>query len=224
MRRIFLVCLVAICSQLNLQAQNELEVSVIRSPQFDFNYEEDDSVDVEITMVNRGPNIIERTDFIYFDVTVANPDTSIFYTDIRRLPLRDVAVNGAEIFTLITDLKFNSQDNYQICVNVKGTDRYPTNISKKVGPCVSFVVGVQEEMIAASKVYFSNNKILFQLNKNLPSTVYRILDISGKVLNSGTLNRNYEQELNFDAPAKGLYFLQLQAIDGQQATYKFIIH
>ena len=203
-------------------AQNDLEISSIRSPQFDVNYELTDSVNVEVTFLNKGPNVILGTDYIYFDVKVSNPDTTIFY-NMRRLSLSGVPVNGVEIFTLINDLKFDSQANYQVCVNVSGTDLYPTNTSKKTGPCLPFVVGVEEVKIEANKIRFNENMIRFELNQNFPNTIYRVLDISGKVLRSGNIRNDKVQVIAFKAPARGLYFLQLQSDRGQQSTFKFIV-
>lgn len=218
----FLILTISLFLNLALIAQNEFEIGSIRSPQFEENYELTDSVNVEVTLLNKGPNVILGTDYIYFDVKVSNPDTTIFY-NMRRLSLTGIPINGAEIFTLINDLKFDSQANYQVCVNVSGTDQYPTNVSKKPGPCLPFVVGVEEVKIQASKIRFQENLIRFELNQTFPNTIYRILDLSGKVLNSGDISQARVQELRFRAPARGLYFLQLQSAKGQQSTFKFIV-
>ncbi len=214
--------IMAIAIQSGIKAQNDLEVTSIRSPQFNATYDLDDSVNVEVSLKNNGPNVIIVGDYIHFDVKVSTADTTIFYNVIESA-IVNLGVNNGQSFTLLRNLKLDSESNYQICASVNGTDLYPTNTSKVSGPCVSFVVGVEEQMIKANKVYFIDNRIRFELSQALPSTQYRILDLSGKVLKDGILDRVNQQEAIFKAPAKGLYFLQLRDLKGKQGTYKFIV-
>lgn len=208
--------------QMELNAQNELIISSIRSPQFEFNYKADDSINVEVVMKNNGPNIIFGTDQIHFDVKLSNSDTSIFYA-VSRFPFSNMAINDAQIFTLVQDIKFNAESNYQVCVSVSGTDQYPSNTSKDPGPCISFVVGIDEKMVKENKVFFQNGQMNFELNNPTSDLQYRIIDLSGKILKNGNLNRQREQAVRFSPPARGLYFLQLLSAIGQQSTYKFIV-
>ncbi len=213
---------IAVFTQVSVFAQNSLEVSSIRSPQFDFNYEASDSVNVEIVMVNKGPNTIFATDLIYFIVQVSSDDTSLFY-NVSRYPLTSMNANDAQVFNLMQNLKFDSESNHQICVDVTGSDQYPSNTSKNRERCISFVVGIEENALEASKIFYRENNLHFQLNDPIQGLRYRILDLSGKVLKNGTLSVQKEHIVGFDPPARGLYFMQLQAENGQQSTAKFVV-
>lgn len=216
-----LLLLISVIS-LGLGAQNTLEVASFRSPQFDFNYEQTDSVNIEVVVQNKGPNVIFGTDRIHFDIKVTSSDTTLFY-NVSEFPLTNIDVNNVQIFTLIRDYKLDYESNYQICVGISGTDQYPTNIIKDPQNCISFVVGIEEQKLKASRLYFNGNSIIFDLNQVLPGIRYRVLDLSGKVLTDGMLRNESQQSVDFNPPAKGLYFLQLQAQNGQQTTQKFIV-
>lgn len=203
-------------------AQNNLEIASIRSPQFNFNYSEDDSINVEVSLLNKGPNTIFSADQINFDVKLATVDTTIFF-NITRVANVNIPVNGAAIYTLIQDYKLGTTNDYQLCVSVSGTVQYPSNTSKESGPCIAFVVSLGERQIKAEKIFYQENRLNFSLASSPINTQFRIMDMSGKVLNSGLLKRNSDQSIHFAAPARGLYFLQLQNNNGQQSTHKFVV-
>ena len=204
------------------QAQNEFEVISILSPNFGTNYAVDDSVDVEIRMKNVGPNIIFASDKITFNIKITNPDTSIFI-DVEQFAAENLSPEDVRIYTLVTDYRLNTQNNYEVCISVAGSATYPTNTSKEPPACVSFPVSIQEQTLKASKLYFAEGQLKFEFAEAPQQARYRILDLSGKVLKSGSLRAEKIQEINFQAPANGLYFLQLESNQAKPSTQKFIV-
>lgn len=221
MKRVILfISLIGILS--GLKAQNEFEIVSVLEPDFGVNYAIDDSINVEIRMQNLGPNTIFASDQISFDVKITNPDTSIFF-DIDRFAGNNLAPNDVRIYTLLTDYQLNTQNNYEVCISVAGTSSYPSNTSKKPPACVSFPVSIQEMELQADKLYFVEGQLNFEFGETPQQARYRILDLSGKVLKSGFLRNEKVQQINFQPPANGLYFLQLQSNHAKPTTQKFIV-
>jgi hypothetical protein len=221
MKRILLaIGLIGIMS--GLTAQNEFEIVSILEPSFGTNYRIDDSINVEVRMRNVGPNVILASDKIEFDVKITNPDTSIFF-NVEKFATTTLDTGDVAIYTLLTDYQLNTQNNYQVCISVAGSTTYPLNTSKEPPACVSFPVSLQERVLKANKLYFVEGLLRFELDKAPQRARYRILDLSGKVLKSGNLISERTQQLNFQAPAKGLYFLQLQNNEAKPSTQKFIV-
>lgn len=221
MKRILLfIGLIGILS--GLKAQNEFEVVSILEPSFGSNYRIDDSINVEIRMRNVGPNNIFASDKIEFDVKITNPDTSFFF-NMERFAATNLSPGDVAIYTLLTDYQLNTQNNYQVCISVAGTTTYPLNTSKEPPACVSFPVSLQESELKANKLYFVEGQLRFEFESVPQQARYRILDLSGKVLKSGNLRSERIQQINFQAPAKGLYFLQLGSNETQLTTQKFIV-
>lgn len=206
----------------SLQAQNDLEIGSIRKPEFNFNYSVNDSIDVEVTFFNNGPNTIIATDIIYFDVKVANPDTTIFFS-IDKVASANITPGNAAVYTLIQNLPLNTQNNYSVCVSIRGTNIYPTNTSKEPGPCVSFPVGLEERELKAERLIYNEGLLTFYMLE-VPKDAYAaIMDMSGKVIQSAELRSEKEQSVRFIPPAGGLYFLKVADLSGQQSTHKFIV-
>ena len=220
MRRVLLfIGLVSILT--GLKAQNELEIANIREPGVT-NYSLDDSVNVEVVMRNVGPNTIFATDLITFDIKISTVDTTIFRT-VDRVANTNLSPTDVSIYTLLTNFPLNTQNNYEVCVGVAGTANYPTNTSKVSAPCVSFPVGIKKNELKADKLYYVEGQLRFRLSETPQQARYRILDLSGKVLKSGTLKAEKNQQVYFQAPANGLYFLQLESNEGNPSTQKFIV-
>lgn len=204
------------------QAQNNLEIASIRSPQAGFNYDSAAVADIEVSMQNIGPNPIFASDLLEFSVSIGTNDTTQFFTFIKSAGAR-LNPGDAGIYTLISKYQFDVVNNYSVCVSIEGTSQYPVNTSKKVGPCAAFIVGIEERSIRAEKIYYANNQINFELLAPQQLLEYKIIDLSGKTLISGVLKNQRRQSLSFSAPARGLYFLRLQSSDGLQTTRKFIV-
>jgi len=221
MKRILL--LFALAGILNgLQAQNELEITDIREPVFGANYSVDDSINVEVTFRNLGPNIVFSSDLINFDVKISTVDTTLFF-NVSRVANANLGINDIGVYTLITDFALNTQNNYEVCSSVSGTANYPTNTSKASATCVSFPVALDQLELKASKIYFAEGKLNFELSESPQQARFRILDLSGKILKSGNLKSEKNQQIDFQAPANGLYFLQLESNQGKPSTQKFIV-
>ena len=217
-----IILFIAFLSVFNgLRAQNELEIVSIREPDLN-NYQVDDSINVVVTFRNGGPNTIFGSDLISFDVKITNSDTSLFF-DIDRVANTNLATGDVSIYSLLSNVPLNTQNNYEVCVDVSGTSTYPNNTSKLRGPCVSFPVSLREVELKAKKIYYVEGQLKFEFDQAPQQARYRVLDLSGKVLKSGNLRAEKSQAFNFQPPANGLYFLQLQNDHSKPSTQKFIV-
>ncbi|GEM_PF-1305446 len=204
--------------------QNSMDIQAITSPLPNVNYDSNATVDVSLTVLNEGPNIIEDTDTFYFNLSIANSDTTELYS--LAIPAEDsLRIGDVKEYTLIQAYNFKLENNYRLCATLVGTKFFQTNSTANPNRCVSVVVGMEDLMkqIRPSKLRYLDQRIIFSSNINR-TVLIQVFNLSGKQLLQENLRLSAENSLDFNAPSKGLYFLRINLPNGESTTSKFAVH
>ena len=161
MKRIITSFIFILVFGLQLKSQsNEFEVGIL-SPIANEILDTNAKINVSVVFINKGPNVVNSNDKILFRIKIGSKDSTVFI-DTSVFAGRLIRVDENVRYDLVDSFAFYGTNRYEICVSVKGTIAYPTNSSKKPGPCVGVLVGEKEIQNKVSKVYFAEGRINFQ--------------------------------------------------------------
>jgi hypothetical protein len=222
MKKTTLLFCLSLFSFIGFSQSNSIDVRTIISPVQGFNYDSNATANIEIRFKNEGPNDLFAQDSINFAVTIGHGTTSEFYSIKQRVNL---TMNPGQLkdYVLIPNYQFKVENDYIICITAQGTDAYPSNTHKNPRKCVSFIVGIDGELLQIDKIYYANKQLNFHL-KNAHNSTALVYDITGKeLLNEKLLNQS-EQTLDFSSHANGFYFLKVINEQGQSSISKFVVN
>lgn len=219
--RLILSLLIFGISQL-LLAQNGIDVRNFISPVEGFNYDSNAVENITVRVRNDGPITLSAQDSIYFSITIASTDTTVFI-DAQNMVFQTLDTGRVADYTVVPNYAFSKDNNYVICVTANGTKAYPTNTTKNPRHCVSFVVGLEEEKIRINSAVYLNNNLELSIAKGLFGVV-EIYDLTGRIMQSKRLDGSGKYRIPLQNPAKGFYFARLLSKSGKSNTVKFIVN
>lgn len=217
---ITLICLIISCSAIS--QSNGLDARNFISPQAGFRYDSAAVEDIIIRVRNEGPNFYFAGDSLLFDLSINTNDTSIF-EKIGIVVTSNFGVSSFRDFTLKSGFKFDPENNYTVCTTPTGSKFYPQNSVKDPTACVSFVVSLEESKLQLEGLNYQNHQLVVSSNINEVCQL-NIIDLTGKLLTSEERFMSPEETIEFYAPAKGIYFLQILSKSGKSSTSKFIVN
>lgn len=205
-----------------LFAQNGIDVRNFISPVNGFNYDTNATANITVRIRNDGPITLSAQDSIYFSITIATNDTTLFLSAQNQV-FNTLSPNSVADYVLIPNYSFSKDDNYVICVTANGTKAYPNNTTKNPRHCVSFVVGIDEKDVKIKSAYYANNQLSLSIAKGIFGNV-EIYDLTGRIMQSKRLDGSGKYQIPLYNPAKGFYFARLISRSGQSSTIKFVVN
>jgi hypothetical protein len=205
--------------------QIDIEVQAVISPSSSQTYNTVDTFDIIIRIKNNGPSTLIPGDEFKVSYTVGDGTANTVTVDTLLLvgDTRSMQVGEGRTYTLAKDFIINGNNIYSACADVSGTTQFPTNTNKFPGECERFVVDLNENLIQINKAYFSQNKVIVNLNdQNIH--VLNIYDITGKLIVSRSNISAKEVSIPFEKKAKGFYFVTVAHQNGSQSTAKFVVN
>lgn len=228
MKTLFIV-LFSIISVATANAQfsqeNDVEVQAILSPTSSQTYNSVDTFDIIVRIKNNGPTALIAGDQFKVNYSVGDGTPNSISVDTLILvgDNRTMQVGEGRTYTLAKDFIINGNNIFSACASVSGTILYPINTNKLPTECEQFVVNIDEQTTKIEQVYYSQQKVIIQLNQNLAKEV-NIYDITGKlILSEKNINSN-NISLPFSKKVKGFYFVNVVDQNGNQATAKFVVN
>ncbi len=222
MKRIITSILLLLLFGLQVKSQsNEFEVGIL-SPIANQILDTNAKINVSIVLINKGPNVVNSNDKILFRIKIGSNDSTTFI-DTSVFAGRLIRVDETVRYDLVDSFAFYGSNRYEVCASVQGTIAYPTNSSKKPGPCVGVLVGEKEIQNKINKVYFAEGRIRFELDQAIQNGTLQVLSITGQELLRKRTNNSKRQEFSFNPGAKGIYFLRVTESKGSTMINKFIV-
>lgn len=218
-----ILCLLGLFISIGSFAQsNGIDARNFISPQAGFRYDSAAVEDIVIRVKNDGPNIYFSTDSLFFDVSISTNDTSIFEKAVVAVGT-NFGVGVFRDYTLISGFKFDPENDYTVCTTPTGSNFYPQNSVKDPTACVAFVVSLNEFQLKIEQVVFNNGQLFISSNLNEVAQI-SILDITGRLLSEVNRFVDPSTTIEFNPPANGFYFAQINTKSGKSATVKFIVN
>jgi hypothetical protein len=157
-------------------AQNGLDIVAFTSPLSSMDYNTNSTVDVSLIIRNDGPNFIVNTDTFYVDLSIANPDTTEFYSfEIPSAAFFNV--DDVKEYTLLTNYTFKERRSYRICASILGSKSFPSNLTKNANRCVTVFNNLNQNGMDIQAITSPQPNVNYDSNATV--------NVSATVLNEG---------------------------------------
>lgn len=205
--------------------ENSLDIQRINSPVMGQQFNSVDSFDIEVRIINNGPNFLIAADQfkVSYSVGDGGPNSRNVDTLITVGGTSVMQVGQFRNYSIAKDVLVNGNNNYSTCVYVNGTNDYPMNTNKTPFKCVQYAVSIPKTDLTIENIYYAKGNVNLELNSARNFNI-KIYSMTGRKVAEERILAKKSAVINFDAPEKGFYFMQIKSDNGTTTTSKFVVN